>query len=69
MAITVRELVDAKAVSLQLEVLSGEAGMDREITVAEVSSPALVLAGFTKRFQSRRLHALGETELARSYYD
>jgi HPr kinase/phosphorylase len=63
MAITVRDLVDAKAASLQLEVLSGEAGMDREITVPEVSSPGLVLAGFTQRFQSQRLHALGETEL------
>lgn len=38
--------------------------MDREITVPEVSSPGLVLAGFTQRFQSQRLHALGETELA-----
>lgn len=37
--------------------------MDREITVPEVSSPGLVLAGFTQRFQSQRLHALGETEL------
>ncbi len=44
--------------------LSGEGGLDRKITVAEVSSPGLVLAGFAKRFQSKRLHALGETEVA-----
>jgi len=29
-----------------------------------VSSPGLVLAGFTRRFASKRLHALGETEIA-----
>jgi len=45
-------------------VLSGEGGLDRKITVPEVSSPGLVLAGFTKRFQSKRLHAFGETEVA-----
>jgi HPr kinase/phosphorylase len=44
--------------------LSGEGGLDRKITVPEVSSPGLVLAGFTKRFQSKRLHAFGETEVA-----
>ena len=62
--ITVRELIEAKATSLQLEILSGENGLDKPITVPEVSSPGLVLAGFTSRFQSKRLHALGETEVA-----
>lgn len=62
--ITVRELVEAKATSLQLEILSGENGLDKPITVPEVSSPGLVLAGFTSRFQSKRLHALGETEVS-----
>lgn len=62
--ITVRDLVERKGDSLQLEVLSGEEGLDRKITVPEVSSPGLVLAGFTSRFNSKRLHALGETEIA-----
>ncbi len=61
---TVRELVEAKAVALELEVLSGEQGLGRAIMVPEVSSPGLVLAGFTKRFQSKRLHVFGETEVA-----
>jgi len=64
MALTVRELVTQKAQSLQLEVLTGEVGLDREITEAEISSPGLVLAGFTDRFVGRRLHVLGETEVA-----
>jgi HPr kinase/phosphorylase len=62
--LTVRELLAQKAASLQLEVLVGDGGLDREITVPEVSSPGLVLAGFASRFMTRRLHALGETEIA-----
>ena len=64
MTITVRDLLERKGDSLQLEVLTGDVGLEREITVPEVSSPGLVLAGFTQRFQARRLHALGETEIS-----
>lgn len=60
----VRELLAQKGESLQLECLTGDEGLDRPIPVPEISSPGLVLAGFTKRFASRRLHALGETEIA-----
>ncbi len=62
--LTVRDLIAQKGDVLQLESLTGEAGLDNAISVPEVSSPGLVLAGFTKRFASRRLHALGETEIA-----
>ena len=61
--LTVRNLFERKHEALQLEVLTGEVGLDKEIPVPEVSSPGLVLAGFTKRFASERLHALGETEI------
>jgi HPr kinase/phosphorylase len=64
MALTVRELVAEKAETLQLEVLTGDAGLERSITVPEISSPGLVLAGFTARFAGKRLHVLGETEIA-----
>ena len=62
--LTVRDLLAQKGESLELESLSGDVGLDRAITVAEVSSPGLVLAGFTRRFASKRLHALGETEIS-----
>jgi HPr kinase/phosphorylase len=62
--LTVRDLLERKGASLQLDVVSGEEGLDRVITLPEVSSPGLVLAGFTERFNSKRLHALGETEIA-----
>jgi HPr kinase/phosphorylase len=61
--LTVRDLFARKSEALQLEILTGEIGLDRTITVPEISSPGLVLAGFTKRFLGKRLHVLGETEL------
>jgi HPr kinase/phosphorylase len=62
--LTVRELVAEKSHSLQLDVLTGDVGMDRPITVPELSSPGLVLAGYTARFAAKRLHVLGETEIS-----
>ncbi|MGH7538126.1 MAG: HPr(Ser) kinase/phosphatase, partial [Gemmatimonadales bacterium] len=49
---------------LQLEALTGDVGLDREIPSAEASSPGLVLAGYTARFVGDRLHILGETEIS-----
>lgn len=62
--LTIRDILDRKGESLQLEALTGDVGLDRAVSVPEVSSPGLVLAGFTARFASKRLHALGETEIA-----
>jgi HPr kinase/phosphorylase len=62
--LTVRDLIERKGQSLQLDVLTGDLGLDRLIRVPEVASPGLVLAGFTARFTPRRIYALGETEMA-----
>jgi HPr kinase/phosphorylase len=62
--LTVRALVTEKGESLQLESLTGELGLDRPITVPEISSPGLVLAGYRARFAAQRLHVLGETEVS-----
>jgi len=62
--LTVRDLIARKGEPLHLEVLAAEQGLDREITLPAVSSPGLVLAGYTERFSSRRLYALGETEIS-----
>ena len=48
---------------LQLEALTGELGLDRQMTEAEVAGPGLALAGYTGRFAPNRLHVLGETEI------
>jgi HPr kinase/phosphorylase len=48
---------------LQLESLTGDLGLDRQISGAEVAGPGLALAGYTGRFAPNRLHVLGETEI------
>ena len=50
--------------TLQLELIGDDAGLAREITSAEVSSPGLVLAGYTARFPHDRVQVLGETEIS-----
>ncbi len=62
--LTVRELIEEKRQSLQLDVLTGDVGLDRPITEPEISSPGLVLAGYMARFAAKRLYVLGETEIA-----
>ena len=60
----IRDLLARKVDPLQLEALTGDVGLDREIPSPEASSPGLVLAGYTARFVADRLHILGETEIA-----
>jgi HPr kinase/phosphorylase len=61
--VKVRELLDRKGDPLQIETLTGDIGLDRVMPTPEVSSPGLVLAGYTKRFASTRIHVLGQTEI------
>jgi len=64
-ALKVRDLLTKRGDPLQLESLTGDAGLDREIPSPEASSPGLVLAGYTARFggAADRMHILGETEI------
>ena len=62
-SLRIRDLLERKGDPLQLEPLTGEAGLDRVIPSAEASSPGLVLAGYTQRFAAHRIHILGETEI------
>jgi HPr kinase/phosphorylase len=48
---------------LQLEALTGELGLDRQMPEVEVAGPGLALAGYTGRFAPNRLHVFGETEI------
>jgi HPr kinase/phosphorylase len=57
------DFVSRRGDPLQLEALTGELGLDRQIPEAEVASPGLVLAGYTGRFAANRLHVFGETEI------
>ena len=60
---SVGRLLELLRETLQLEVIGGEAGLGREISSGEVSSPGLVLAGYTERFPAHRVQVFGETEI------
>jgi HPr kinase/phosphorylase len=60
---TVARLLELLHDTLQLELIGDEAGLQREITSNEVSSPGLVLAGYVDRFPANRLQVFGETEI------
>ncbi len=59
----VADLFEQRQKSLDLVLVAGHEGLAREITSSDISSPGLVLAGFTDRFPSRRMQVLGETEV------
>jgi HPr kinase/phosphorylase len=61
--LTVREFFQQKQESLALELLAGEGGLDRAIEEPSISSPGLVLAGYSDRLPRGRIQVLGETEI------
>lgn len=58
--VKVNELVQ----QFQLEVICGEQGLNRNITVSDLNRPGLELAGYFNYFPSERVQILGKTEMA-----
>jgi len=58
-----RDLLQRRGDPLQLESLTGDVGLERQLPDPEVASPGLALAGYTGRFAPHRMHVLGETEI------
>ena len=61
-SLTVEALIAAKGQGLALELLT-QGSLKRTIQASTISSPGLVLAGFTDRFPKGRLQIFGETEI------
>jgi HPr kinase/phosphorylase len=61
--ITVEDLLRNKREALELELVDDSSDLTRTIGSATISSPGLVLAGFTDRFPRDRIQVLGETEI------
>lgn len=61
-ALSIEELLRAKQQSLGLELLTDFRTLARVIPGPDVSTPGLVLTGYTYRFPADRLQVLGETE-------
>jgi HPr kinase/phosphorylase len=61
--LTVDELLRTKKETLALELLTDERGLSHVIPGPDISSPGLVLTGYTERFPAERMQVLGETEV------
>src|SRR5215212_2561023 len=59
---SVREMLRSHT-DLSLELLAGEYGLDRRITVPRIQKPGLALAGFVEQVHPERVQILGSTEL------
>lgn len=62
-ALTAGRLLERMRDTLQLSQVEGTGALERVITSPNVSSPGLVLAGYTERFPGHRVQVLGETEV------
>jgi HPr kinase/phosphorylase len=61
--ITVKEFYDNLKDKLRLNLIAGEKGLNRKISVAEINRPGLALAGYFKYFASRRVQVIGKVEI------
>lgn len=61
--LSIQELLAEKATGLNLELLAGEQGLNREVHVPRIQKPGLALAGYTTNLHPDRIQVLGSTEL------
>jgi HPr kinase/phosphorylase len=62
-SLTIARFMELMGENLQLELVGSDAGLSRELTSSEVSSPGLALAGYVERFSASRMQVFGETEI------
>ena len=61
--LTMKEFLERLRDALQLTQVENTRGLDRQVRSPNISSPGLVLAGYTDRFPANRIQVLGETEM------
>jgi len=66
-SIPVQYLYEHNREDLDLEILAGGEGLDREIRIARIQKPGLALAGYMDQLHNERVQVLGMTEI--SYLD
>ena len=62
--LTIQEILDEKEAGLDLELLSGGAGLSNTISVPRIQKPGLALAGYTDSLHPDRVQIIGSTELS-----
>lgn len=63
-AVTVEDFLNAGREKLDLELVAGQAGLNRRIDEAAVNRPGLALTGFYQYFAPRRIQILGHAEMS-----
>jgi len=58
--VSVKDIIE----KFDLELISGEEGIDRPITTSDISRPGLEIAGYFDHYPEERLQLLGRTELS-----
>jgi HPr kinase/phosphorylase len=62
-ALRVQTLLDHELAGLQLTLVAGRDGVERELTSPLIQKPGLALTGFTRHLHADRLQVLGLTEI------
>ena len=62
-SVTVEQFYQAHGTSLEMKVLTGQAGLDRVIREPTVNRPGLALSGFTRYFAYKRVQVMGHAEV------
>jgi HPr kinase/phosphorylase len=57
-------LLKDRQFDLRLELLAGEAGLDRKLVSSRIQKPGLALAGFTEHIHKDRMQVFGNTEMS-----
>ena len=63
LTLTVEELLDRRGTFLDLRLLAGRSGLERQITAPRVQKQGLVLVGVVDALRAGRIQVLGQTEL------
>jgi HPr kinase/phosphorylase len=63
-SIKVEQVLNDREFDLRVELLAGEAGLDRRIASSRIQKPGLALSGFTEHIHKDRLQVFGNTEIS-----
>ena len=61
--ITVKDFYESLKEKLKLRLITGQSGLSKKITVAEINRPGLALAGYFKYFAKKRVQVIGKVEI------
>lgn len=63
-SISIQKILEEKQEELKLEIIAGEKGLDKKISVFDINRPGLALAGYFDYFAYERIQIFGMTELS-----